>query len=189
MITKRTRWLWAVLVCLVLWPAFAEAQQEAWERHMRAAIEASQQGHYTKAVTQIQAALRAAEAFGPDDPRLATSLNNLAELYRAQGRYGEAEPLHTRALAIREKALGPGHPDVAQSLNNLAGFYNTQGRYAEAEPLYQRSLAISEKALGPEHPHVALSLENYASLLREIGRADEAERMEARAKAIRAKSE
>ncbi len=108
---------------------------------------------------------------------------------RSQGHYAEAEPLHKRALAIREKALGPEHPPVAQSLNNLALLYQAQGRYAEAEPLYQRALKIWEKALGPEHPQVATSLENYAALLRQTARADEAERMEARAKAIRAKSE
>lgn len=42
----------------------------------------------------------------------------------AQGNYDEAEPLFTRALAIREKALGPEHPDVASSLNNLAVLLN-----------------------------------------------------------------
>jgi tetratricopeptide (TPR) repeat protein len=60
---------------------------------------------------------------------VATSLNNLALLYRDQGRYEEAEPRFQRALEIREKALGPEHPDVAQSLNNLAGLYHDQGRY------------------------------------------------------------
>ena len=73
---------------------------------------------------------------------MATSLNNLAGLYQAQGKYAEAEPLYQRALAIREKALGPEHPDVANSLNNLAVLYRAQGKYAEAEPLYQRALAI-----------------------------------------------
>ena len=52
-----------------------------------------------------------------------TSLNNLAALYRAQGRYAEAEPLHQRALAIREKALGPEHPDVARSLKYCNDLY------------------------------------------------------------------
>ena len=56
----------------------------------------------------------------PIIPTSRVSLNNLAELYRNQGRYADAEPLHKRSLAIREKALGPDHPDVAQSLNNLA---------------------------------------------------------------------
>ena len=48
----------------------------------------------------------AEKALGPVHPRVATSLNNLAILYLAQGRYAEAEPLLTRSLAIREKALG-----------------------------------------------------------------------------------
>ena len=60
------------------------------------------------------------KALGPEHPDVATVLNNLAELYRAQGKYAEAEPLYKRALAIREIALGPEHPDVAQSLTSLA---------------------------------------------------------------------
>jgi tetratricopeptide (TPR) repeat protein len=54
---------------------------------------------------------------------VATSLNNLAELYRIQGNYGDAEPLYQRALRIWETALGPDHPLVATSLNNLAVLY------------------------------------------------------------------
>ena len=91
---------------------------------------------------------------------MAISLNNLAELYRAQGRHEDVEPLHKRSLAIREKALGPEHPDVASSLNNLALLYASQGKYAEAEPLSRRSLAISEEVLGPDHPDVATALSN-----------------------------
>jgi CHAT domain-containing protein/Tfp pilus assembly protein PilF len=95
---------------------------------------------------------------------VATSLNHLAELYRAKGEYARAEPLYQRALAIWEKALGPNHPNVAQSLNNLAALYRAKGEYARAEPLYQRALAIWEKALGPNHPNVAQSLNNLAFL-------------------------
>jgi tetratricopeptide (TPR) repeat protein len=77
---------------------------------------------------------------------VAASLNNLAQLYQAQGRYADAEPHYKRALAIYEKALGPDHPNLAASLNNLAELYRAQGRYADAEPLYKRALAIKEKA-------------------------------------------
>jgi len=45
----------------------------------------------------------------------------LAEVYQAQGRTAEAEPLCKLALAIAEKALGPDHPDAGPALNNLAG--------------------------------------------------------------------
>ena len=72
----------------------------------------------------------------------AQSLNNLAELYGAQGQYAKAEPLYHRALAIWEKALGPEQPNVALNLNNLGALYRQQGQSAEAEPLLKRSLAI-----------------------------------------------
>ena len=41
---------------------------------------------------------------------MATSLNNLADLYQAMGRYAEAEPLYRRSLEIREKQLGATTP-------------------------------------------------------------------------------
>jgi hypothetical protein len=44
------------------------------------------------------------KTLGPDHLDVATSLDNLALVYRALGRRAEAEPLRTRALAIRQKA-------------------------------------------------------------------------------------
>jgi tetratricopeptide (TPR) repeat protein len=96
----------------------------------------------------------------PNHPGFATDLNNLAELYRTEGRYSEAEPLYKRALTIGEKTLGPDDPDVATWLNNLALLYDHQGKYSEAEPLYRRALAIDEKALGPDHASFAKDLNN-----------------------------
>ncbi len=124
------------------------------------------------------------QALGADHPNVATSLNNLAELYRAQGRHAEAEPLVCRALAIFEQALGADHPLVATNLNNLALLYQAQGRPAEAEPLHLRALAIREQALGPDHPNVAASLNNLAELYRAQGRPAEAEPLCHRALAI-----
>ncbi len=73
---------------------------------------------------------------------MAQSLNNLAELYRTQGQYAQAEPLHKRALAIREKALGPEHPQVAQSLENYAAVMRQTGRRAKAANMETRAKAI-----------------------------------------------
>ena len=102
-----------------------------------------QKGQYDRAVVVAKKALTVAEVnVGPDHPDVATSLNNLAEVYRAQGRYAEAEPLHKRALGIAEKVLGPDHPHVAMSLNNLAGLYRATNREDEAEPLEQRAARI-----------------------------------------------
>ncbi len=146
-------------------------------------------GRYAEARTFLEKALAIGEkALGPDHPDVATSLNNVAALYRAQGQYAKAEPLYERSLAILEKALGPEHPDVATSLNNLAELYHTQGQYAKAEPLYQRALAIAEKALGPEHPDVATSLNNLAELYRAQGQYAKAEPLYQRALALQEKA-
>jgi len=40
---------------------------------------------------------------GPNHPKVATSLNGLAALYKYQGLYSQAEHLLKRSLAIREK--------------------------------------------------------------------------------------
>ena len=50
----------------------------------------------------------------------------LATATTAQGKLGEAEDMHKRALGIRKKAFGEEHPDVAQSFNNLASIYQDQ---------------------------------------------------------------
>jgi len=177
------------ILCKVFVPLHADTQETQWKKHMDAADEAYRQGHYGDAEKSIKAALKEAERFGPQDLRLGTTLNNLASLYEAQGKYAEAEPLDKRALAIEEKALGPEDPYVAIiGLNNLAELYHQQGKYAEAEPLHKRSLSILEKALGPEHPIMAKSLNNLGLVYTAQGKYAEAEPLYKRSLAIREKT-
>ncbi len=175
-----------------------------WEILNQEVIGLTRGGEYDRGVVVAKKALEVAEKnVGPNHPDVATSLNNLAELYRNQGLYAQAEPLYRRALAIREKALGLDHPSLATSLNNLAtlyddlavlacdrspraALYDDQGLYAQAEPLYRRALVIREKALGPDHPDVATSLENLAGLYRATERDEEAKTLEKRAARIQA---
>ncbi len=79
MITNMTRWLLAGLVCLALWSAHASAHDRAWQSYIDAAVEAYVEGDYAEARKQFERAVKTAEAFGLEDPRLATSLNGLAE--------------------------------------------------------------------------------------------------------------
>jgi len=110
-----------------------------------------------------------------DNPDFASNFYQMGLLYRAQGRYDEAERLCKRALAITERQLGPEHPEVAAALINLMGVYRDQGKYDEVEPLFKRAIAIYEKALGDEHPDVAESLIDLADLYHLQGRYAEAE--------------
>ncbi len=148
MTTTKQNWLLvglALIGGIALWLMYAPNQGAKWESYITAAQQAYQQADCAEAEKQSEAALKEAEAFGPDDVRLATSLNNLALLYKAQGRYAEAEPLYQRALAIDEKALGPEHPDVATSLENYADLLRKTGRVSEATKMEARAKAIGAK--------------------------------------------
>jgi tetratricopeptide (TPR) repeat protein len=81
------------------------------------------------------------------------SLDILAQLYRSQDRYDEAEAAIKQCLTARENVLGPDHPQVGQSLYQLARLYREHGRSADAMPILERALAV----LGPNHPEVILA--------------------------------
>ncbi|WP_286018890.1 tetratricopeptide repeat protein [Candidatus Venteria ishoeyi] len=125
------------------------------------------------------------KALGKNHPDVATTLNNLAGLYKAMGAYEKALPLYERDLEISEKALGKNHPDVATTLNNLAGLYKAMGAYEKALPLYERALGIIESALGKDHPHVATTLNNLAGLYESMGAYEKALPLYERALGIR----
>jgi tetratricopeptide (TPR) repeat protein len=101
-------------------------------------------------------------------------LSRAGTYLRSQGRYGEALPLHQRALRIDEAALGPDHPDVATNLNYVGLALFSLGRVSEALPFQQRALRIDEAALGPDHQGVAFDLNYVGQALSDLGRASEA---------------
>ena len=68
------------------------------------------------------------KAYGGDHPDVAHTLNNLALVYTAQGKYAQRRRLYQRALAIREKAFGGDHPTVADTVNNLALLETARGQ-------------------------------------------------------------
>lgn len=123
----------------------------------------------------------------PASPRLVLALDRIANLYKQQGRYAEAEQLSLRSLTIAEEQLGANHPSTGGCLNNLAGLYQGMGKYAEAEPLYIRSLDIYEKQLSADHLTIATNLNNLASLYESTGRYAEAEPLFMRSLAIKEK--
>jgi tetratricopeptide (TPR) repeat protein len=113
---------------------------------------------YQKALTTAQELLPAQHS------AIATTVNNLAQLYYSQGKYSEAEPLYQEALAIGRASLPPKHPNLAITFNNLAGLYESQGKHNEAEPLYLEALTIDRASLPPNHPQLANHLNNLAEL-------------------------
>jgi tetratricopeptide (TPR) repeat protein len=99
-----------------------------WQKLNDAGSTAAEQGNIVEAEKQFAAALREAEKLGAYDPRLATSLNNLATLYQDRGEYALAEQLYRRALAIEKKASPQDDPLLADIRSNLAAVRKAEGK-------------------------------------------------------------
>jgi tetratricopeptide (TPR) repeat protein len=141
---------------------------------------------YDEAIVSATEALAAAEAaLGPDDAGVAQVLNDLGHLYEIKKDFAAAEPLHERALKIRERVFNDDGPVVVQSLHHLANVYTAQARHADTQRVYKRSLAILERSLPPGDPAFVALLEPYANSLQASGDLDMAESMRARSWAIR----
>jgi len=137
----------------------------------------SEKARYAGAEPLMRRALKIDEnSYGPDHPKVAACLNNLAQLLQATNRLAEAEPLMRRALKIDENSYGPDHPEVATDLTNLASLLKATNRLAEAEPLMRRALRILvqfTRRTGHEHPNLRGVGSNYVSLLDKMGLGDE----------------
>ena len=119
------------------------------------------------------------------EPNLATSYNNLANLYSDTQRFNEAEQMYKSAIEIRKRlaAANPQayEPNLATSYNNLANLYYTTLRFNEAEQMHKSALDIRKRlaAANPQayEPDLATSYNNLANLYYTTQRFNEAERM------------
>ena len=114
------------------------------------------------------------KVLGEDNLDLAETFNDLAGLYRTQGKYKEAEEYYDNALAIRKEVLGEDDSDLAETFNDLAGLYKYQGKYKEAEEYYDNALAIRKK-LGEDNPDLAGTFNELAALYQDQCKYEKAE--------------
>ncbi|HVY39654.1 MAG TPA: tetratricopeptide repeat protein [Polyangia bacterium] len=128
-----------------------------------------------------KAALAAARRLGPRDPLVATALNNLGVLRKAEGRYAEAAALYERAAPLLARRDAQARATLH---HNLGGIAHARGRFAEAEPHARRAVTLREAALGTGHPVVAADVAALAAVVEARGRYVEAARLYRRALAI-----
>lgn len=136
------------------------------------------------------------------EPDLASTLNNLAVLYKNTQQLAESESLYLEALESyrrlakekpiyrqlyktkdknKEKAKDY-KPDVARTLNNLALLYSNTQRQAESETMYLEALKIrrqlAEQDPDTYEPGLALTLNNLATLYQNNHRLSESEALQ-----------
>jgi hypothetical protein len=76
--------MFALVVVVLLYTVSTFAQERSWSELNAEALALYQQGRYPEAAKAAKELLTVVEkAFGPDDPRMATLLNNLAAISQA----------------------------------------------------------------------------------------------------------
>ena len=153
------------------YPATSSNKNTAqWRVYTDVARDLSARGDLEAAGIYLRRALAEAVAgFGGGDPHVAAARNNLAELYRLQKRWDEAEALFAEAADALEKHYGQSHPAAGAALHNLAGCKLERGDYAGAFAAYKTAAAKKAKALGVHHPDYATTLFHMAEAKRAGG--------------------
>jgi serine/threonine-protein kinase len=105
------------------------------------------------------------KVFTKDDPEVAKSLFNLAELLHYEKKYDEAEPLYVEALTIQRKNFEPGSLEMARTLDLLGRLKRDKREYDEAERLHREALEIRRKLVGENSTEFADSLHSIGMLL------------------------
>ena len=114
---------------------------------------------------------------GPDDPDLATCLNNLALVYTDCFDFLRAEPLFRQSLEIMQRAVGCDDEDLSLALNNLGITYVRSGKFVEAQPLLERAFAAEQRSSNRQDFFYATILNNMAELWLGLGNLDDAFRL------------
>jgi tetratricopeptide (TPR) repeat protein len=120
------------------------------------------------------------EATGHPGPAIATPLINLATVRTEQGRLGEAEELHTRALNLLARVFGPAAAEVGVALNGLAELSIKRRNHSEAERHLLRALPLWD-GVNQAGKHRAMTLFHLSTVRDRQGRAAEAESLLRRA--------
>ncbi len=152
------------------YPTAANKATAQWRVYTDIARDLSSRGEHEEAGKYLRRALKEAqEGFGEDDPHVAAARNNLAELYRLQRRWDEAERLYEDAARALERHFGPSHPAAATAVHNLGGCKLARGDVRGAYAAYASAAKKKADALGTSHPDYAQTLFHMAEAKRAGG--------------------
>lgn len=101
-------------------PEYNAEVMRSWRTKIQDARESFSKMDFEGAERALQLALEQAGHFGQSSGPVATSLLNLAQLYRRTGRLSEAEPLLERAADVLDQTAGPNNKVTLLALIDLA---------------------------------------------------------------------
>ncbi len=107
----------------------------------------------------------ASSVLKPDASNFIKLQINLANVYRFEKKYPQAEELYLKAIDQKEKKLG-AHPDLAHLKKGLAQLYMEMGKTGEVEKLLLDAYDIDQRKLGENNPATVSVQQELANFYR-----------------------
>ncbi|TMW62210.1 hypothetical protein Poli38472_009703 [Pythium oligandrum] len=108
--------------------------------------------------------------FGESHPVYASTITNIALMYKNMGRMEDAIESYEHALRVYKESVGEHHASFATTLHNLGAVYQTMVHTVKgmervnalhrAQDCFEESLKIRKLLLEPGHPDIGLSMTN-----------------------------
>jgi CHAT domain-containing protein len=126
------------------------------------------QGRNDLALESLTSALNIFEQGGKSETlEAAQALAHLGNLYRATGKYAQAEEQLNRVLAIRQRYLKDNNELIAASYNDLGLVFSVTNA-DKALDYYEKALTIYQNLHGKEHPKIATANTNIGFVYRSL---------------------
>lgn len=114
----------------------------------------------------------------PDHPKMGNVLNSAYAILLRYGRYGEAEPLIRRHLALEVALQGTEGNHVYDPLSMLGRALELRGNHRDAEGIFTAAADMADRLRDQSQPYVrGMARTNLARVIAAQGRLEEAERV------------
>ena len=114
------------------------------------------------------------EQLGANHVDVATSFNNLGNVYSHTGDLEKAKECYDWALEIKKEQLGANDVAVAAFYNNLGNVYSKTGDLEKAKECHNWALKIKKEQLGANYVGVATSYKNLGNVYNMTGALEKA---------------
>ena len=165
-----------VLFLLITEFSLAESSKlETWKANEDAAAHASKLAHFSEAEKLLLANKEMSVKLSSEDARLPRTIFDLAQVYRAEGKYSEALPLYARALEIYTRLYGQESREIADTLEGEGELFYSLNDYAQAGQILTKSLAMRQRLLPKDSPYIAQVKNDLGEVYTATGAFDQAE--------------
>ena len=117
---------------------------------------------------------------GAHAPETLAAMERLAMLYKAYGKYTDAEGVLLSVLADRRRLLGQQHADTLSCANKLAIVHNLLGKYRECEKLLEPLAGAFNETLGESSAETLTALASLGTAYQELGNFNRSEQVKRR---------